>query len=472
MEFLNRTDDLALLQNRWDGASAELLIVWGRRRVGKTELLAHFATGRRGFLFEATSGALADQLRDFSRVLAEATGSPLLREQALTSWSAAFAALEQFVTERTLIVLDEFQYLAQADPGLASLLSRWWRERGRDLPIMLVLSGSEVSFFERDVLGHGSPLYGRRTGQLQLTPFGYAEAALFTPDWSAEDKIRAHAVFGGMPYYLSQIDPAKSLADNIARAVLARDGILREEARLLLFQELTDPRLHFSVLRALANGDTRVSQVSNRIGVDTPTVSRILDSLSSLLLVRRVVPVTATLRARTKQTAWEILDPYLRFWFRFVLPFEERLQSPAGQAMHLETTILPALDDFVAKPAFEHVSQAYMRRRLAASDVGTWWGKVPTGEARLTETREVDAVALDSEGSVVALGSCKWTAQPVGLSEENLLSRLEPHIGGESQKRQPAHWFFSRSGFEDGLLRLAEADPSRYVLVGLEDLYA
>ena len=472
MEFLNRTDDLDVLLRRWDGTSAELLIVWGRRRVGKTELLAHFARDRRGFLFEATSGTLADQLRDFSRVLAEATGSPLLREQTLTSWSAAFAALEQFVTERTLIVLDEFQYLAQADAGLASLLSRWWRERGRDLPLMLVLSGSEVSFFERDVLGHGSPLYGRRTGQLQLTPFGYADAALFTPEWPAEERIRAYAVFGGMPYYLSQIDPARSLADNIARTALARDGILREEVRLLLFQELPDPRLHFSVLRALAGGDTRVSQISNRVGLDTSAVSRVLDSLSSLLLVRRVVPVTATLRARSKQTAWEILDPYVRFWSRFVLPYEDRLQSPSGQSAHLETTILPALDDFVAKPTFEHVAQAYMRQRLTASDVGTWWGKVPTGQARLTETREVDVVALDGEGAVLALGSCKWTARPVGLSEESLLSRLEPHIVGESQTDRPAHWFFSRSGFEEGLVRLAETDPGRYVLVGLEDLYA
>jgi hypothetical protein len=470
MEFLNRSDDLATLDSRWTGGAAELLIVWGRRRVGKTELLSRFVSAHRGLLFEATSGTQADNLGDLSRVLAEATGSPLLREQSLTSWPAALAAIEQYATERCVIVLDEFQYLAKSTPDLPSLLARWWRERGRELPIVLVLSGSEVSFFERDILGHGSPLYGRRTGQLQLTPFDYRDAALFTPGFTAEDRIRAFAIWGGMPYYLSQIDPNRSVADNILRTVLARDGVLREEARLLLFQELAEPRLHFSVLRSLAAGDTRVSEIANRIGTDSSTVSRVLDTLASLLLVRRVVPVTATLRARTKQTSWEILDPYLRFWFRFVLPHEDRLGHPDGQRTHLEQTVLPVLDAFVSKPTFEHIAQAYLQRRLGAAAVGSWWGKVPTGVGRLTETREVDAVALDGDGTVAALGSCKWTAGPMGLAEENLLARLEPFVTAGQSAGVP-HWFFARSGFDDGLRRLAESDPERYVLVGLGELY-
>ena len=470
MMFLNRINDLATLDSRWSSPTAELLIVWGRRRVGKTELLSRFVSGHRGLLFEATSGTEADQLRDLSRALAEATGSPVLWEQSLTSWNAALAAIEQYATERCVVVLDEFQYLVQSTPDLPSLLSRWWRERGRELPLVLVLSGSEVSFFERDILGHGSPLYGRRTGQLQLAPFSYREAALFTPGYSAEDRIRAFAVWGGMPYYLAQIDPEQTVADNILHKVLARDAVLREEARLLLFQELSEPRLHFSVLRSIAVGDTRVSEIANRIGADSSTVSRVLDALASLLLVRRVVPVTATIRARTKQTSWEILDPYLRFWFRFVLPYEDRLGQPEGQRTHLEMTVLPALDAFVSKPVFENVAQSYLQQQLSAACVGPWWGKVPTGEGRRTETREVDAVALDGDGTITALGSCKWTTAPMGLAEENLLSWLEPFVTA-GRVGDPAHWFFSRSGFDEGLRRLAESNPERYVLVGLEELY-
>jgi AAA+ ATPase superfamily predicted ATPase len=470
MVFLNRIDDLATLESRWFSQTAELLVVWGRRRVGKTELLSRFISGRRGLMFEATTGTQTDQLRDLTRALAEVAGSPLLRQQSLDSWHAALAAIEQYASERCVLVLGEFQYLVQSTPDLPSLLSRWWRERGSELPLILVISGSEVSFFERDILGHGSPLYGRRTGQLQVMPFTYRDAALFTPGYSAEDRIRAFAVWGGMPYYLAQIDPGRTVADNILHGVLARDGVLREEARLLLYQELSEPRLHFSVLRSIAAGDTRVSEITNRIGTDSSTVSRVLDALASLLLVRRVVPVTATIRARTKQTSWEILDPYLRFWFRFVLPYEDRLGQPESQRVHLEQTILPALDAFVSKPAFEQVAQVYLQQRLGAAAVGPWWGKVPTGEGRRTETREVDAVALDGEGTVTALGSCKWTTEPMGLAEENLLTRLEPFVGAGRSDR-PTHWFFSRSGFDQGLQQLAGSDPEHYILVGLEELY-
>lgn len=471
MDFIDRRDELDLLETRWAQGSAELLVIWGRRRVGKTELLSRFVKDRRGLLFEATAGTTADQLGDLTRVLAETTGDALLREQPLTSWLAALVAIERFATERCAVVLDEFQYLAQADPGLPSLLARWWRETGRHLPLMLFLSGSEISFFERAVLGHGSALFGRRTGQLQVAPFGYREAALFVPGWSDEDKVRAFAVWGGMPYYLSQLDAGASLAENILRTTLSRDGVLREEARLLLFQELAEPRLHFSVLRALAGGDTRVSQIANRIGSDASTVSRVLDSLASLLLVRRVVPVTATLRGRTRQTSWEILDPYLRFWFRFVLSYEERLLRPEGQRRHLEQTVSPALDAFVSRPVFEHIAQDYLRAQGVGATVGSWWGKVPTGEGRLTETREVDAVALRDDGSVAALGSCKWTAEPMGLAEENLLARLEPFVKPGAGGSPPAHYFFSRSGFDEGLRSLAATQPERYVLVGLDELY-
>jgi AAA+ ATPase superfamily predicted ATPase len=471
MQFLNRTDEIATLESRWSSDSAEMLIIWGRRRVGKTELLARFVGGRRGVLFEATAGTTADHLRDLSRVLGEAAQRPLLNEQPLSSWPAALAAIEEYATERTVVAFDEFQYLVQADSELPSLLARWWRERGRELPLVLVLSGSEVSFFERDILGHSSPLYGRRTGQMQLAPFTYRDAGLFVPEWSAVDRIRGYGVWGGMPYYLDIIDPEKDLAANLLRTVLARDGILREEARLLLFQELNEPRLYFSALRSLAGGDTRVSEISNRIGTDTATVSRVLDTLLSLMLVRRVVPVTATLRARTKRTSWEIRDPYLRFWFRFVLPFEERLQRTEDQLRHLEGTIMPALDEFVSRPIFENIAQEYVRQRFDVADVGSWWAKVPTGQGRDTETREVDVVGIRSDGSVAVLGSCKWSDAPMGVAEDTLLSRLEPYVGEVLSTEPPARVFFSRGGFDDALRALAAAAPERYVLVTPENLY-
>ena len=472
MTFHDRTEELAALNERWESGSAQLIVVWGRRRVGKTELLAEFLRTRRGVLFEATAGTESDQLADLARVLGQAADGPLLGAQPFTSWNAAFAALEELCLGGPIaVVLDEFQYLSAANPALGSLLSAWWGSVGRRLPLFLVLAGSAVSFFEREVLGQGAPLYGRRTGQIELVPFDYRDASLFFPAYSPEDRIRSYAVCGGMPYYLEQFNPAVPVLDNIRATVLSRVGVLREEARLLLFEELPDPRTYFSVLRSLAGGDTRVSQVANRAGLNASDVTKYLGVLQTLKIVRRLVPVGVSTRARTRMTAYEISDAYLRFWFRFVLPFEDRLVRAESIDRHLSETIAPAFDEFVSKPTFEEVARQFLMRATDAAEVGPWWGQVPTGIGRQTEQREIDCVALSGDRRVLAVGTCKWTASPMDASEEGLLARLQPHVMGGDDSRIP-HFFFSRSSFAPDLLALAASDPDHYRLMGPEDLFA
>ena len=259
MQFYDRADELAALEDNWNAPDARFFVLWGRRRVGKTELLSHFVEGRRALFFEATDAARDDQLRDISRELARASGSELLASQPLGSWDAVLSAIAQYAApERTIVVLDEFQYLAAQDRELGTLLNRWWRTVGRALPLVLVIAGSEVSFFERHVLA--GQMYGRRTGQWQLTPFGCRSAALFTPSYSPDDRIRTYAVCGGMPYYLERFHDAVPLAENILRHILYRDGFLHEEAELLLRQELNDPHNYFSTLRAIRSEERRVGK--------------------------------------------------------------------------------------------------------------------------------------------------------------------------------------------------------------------
>src|SRR5581483_1107410 len=170
MAFYNREDELRALERRWQAGRGEFFVVWGRRRVGKTELLGHFLSGKRGFHFEATEGLEPDHLQDLTAILLAETGSPLLAAQGLANWQAALAAIADYArTEPTVVVLDEFQWIARATADIGSLLNRWWREVGRQLPIFLIISGSEVSFFEQEVLT--GTMYGRRTGQQQLAPF-------------------------------------------------------------------------------------------------------------------------------------------------------------------------------------------------------------------------------------------------------------------------------------------------------------
>jgi AAA+ ATPase superfamily predicted ATPase len=457
--FLNRTHELALLKRRWDRREGQIFVLWGRRRVGKSLLLLEFARGKRHLYFEATSGTRADQLADFSARLAEATGRA---ELSVPSWRAALDAIADWAQDGpVLLVLDEFQFLARESPDVGSILNVWWRERGERLPIFVVLSGSEVGFFEREVVGYSATTYGRRAGQLRLRPFSARDVGLFLPRWSAEDRIGAYAVFGYMPYYLAQIRPDRTLAENILELVLQPDGLLHEEARLLLDQELPNASGFFSVLRAIAAGQTRVAQIAERTGIagGSSRVSQMLDTLQRLWLVDKQLPVTIPNPERSRQSRYRIADPYLRFWFRFVLPSRDRLIDPAGAERHLRTRVLPELDAFISKPAFEEVCQQWLRAAVDAAAVGWWWGRVRelrTGALRDVD-RELDAVAIDDDGAVIAIGSCKWTRDAMDVDELAKLDTLAAHLAGEHPR--PARYCFSRSGFTPRLRAAARRDP-------------
>jgi uncharacterized protein len=468
MQFLNRTDDLAALQSAWDGAESrgQFFVVWGRRRVGKTELLNHFAADKRSFYFEATDTTELTQLRNLSEELALVSGTELYREAPFPTWRAALEGLAQYIgEERTLVVLDEFQFLAAQQRELATLLNGWLRRTGRNLPVLFVIAGSEVSFFREE--GLGGQLYGRRTGQLAVRPFSHGDSGLFVPGYSAEDKVRTFAVCGGMPYYLATFDDALPVEENILRNILYRDGLLHEEAELLLRQELSDPLNYFAVLEAVARGATRTSEVASKTGIEGSQVSQTLRTLERLELVEQRRPATAA--PTSTKTSWAILDGFLNFYFRFVEPYRSRLRSQEDAQRHLAATVLPQLDHFVSKPAWEFICQQHMLRAEGAKSVGAWWGKVRV-EARRTEEREVDAVTIDIDGRVTALGSCKWTNALLSSAEESFLTRMEEHIPGAEDV--PRHYFFSRSGFDERLQRQAKADPEHFKLVMPADLFA
>jgi AAA+ ATPase superfamily predicted ATPase len=467
MAFFNRIDELAALGDLWSARAAQLFVLWGRRRVGKTELLSHFADGRRAFHYEATNVTRPEQLRDLSVELARVSGNALLAEQPASTWEAALAAIAQFAhTQRSIVILDEFQFLAAQEPGIGSIVNRWWRETGRSLPIVLVLAGSEVGFFEREVLG--GELYGRRTGQLQILPLQYRDAALFHPGYSPEDRVRTFAICGGMPYYLERFTDDAPLERHILAHTLYREGLLFQEADLLLRQELPDPRNHTSVLRAIAQGQTRNSQVANRTQLSESQVTQIVATLERMQLVRTLRPVTAA--ERSKKTSYEIRDSFLNYHFRFVDPARSRLRNRAQAEAYLGEVVLPQLDHFVSKGAWEHICQEYVLAREDSAAVGSWWGQVPTGQGRMTRSQEIDIVAIEHDGRVTATGSCKWTDGKLSMSEERLLLAAEPFIPKAGDVAR--HYFCSREGFERNVLDLAAADPERYRLVTPADVYA
>jgi len=468
VEFLNRSDEVAMLESRIESAEADLLVIYGRRRVGKTELLTHLAGRHRSLYFEATDTVAREQLADMTAELARVTGDPVLDNQPLTNWEAALAAIGRFAESGpALVVLDEFQLLAKQSPELETTLSRWWRATGRKLPITLVLAGSELAFFEDRVLA--GQLYGRRTGQLKLLPFLAKEAALFHPGFSPEDRVRAYSICGGVPYYLSRFPDHRSLDESLLTQVIDRSGLLHDEAELMIRQSVAEPANYIAVLRAIATGHNRNSTIGDRTSLEPAHITKVLDTLIRLGLVERVRPITASPRA--KKIAYGISDQFLRFHYRFIEPARTRLRTSALARSHLEAKVLPELDHH-ASIAWEEICQEHVLRTVPdVAAVGRWWGQVPVGAGggKRSEEREVDVVGVDAHGEPVVAGMCKWTNAPIDFDELNLLDRLIPHIEGAGGA--VTRMLFSRSGFTARLRAHADADP-RLHLIGPAEVYA
>ncbi len=462
MDFINRRDELDALEERWASDRAEYFVLFGRRRIGKSQLLLHFGEDRRLLYFEATSGTRQDHLDDLSSEIAALSPRSIYAEQPLTSWRPAFTAFGELLEDGPLmIVLDEFQFIARQEPEIGSLLNRFIRENASNPGLLLCIAGSDVSFFERE-MGYGSTTYGRRTGSLKLAPFGWREAGDFVPGWSIEDRVRAWSVFGGVPYYLAEIDSGAGISDAILRSVLYPDGLLRNEPLFLLAQEsrIRDTDNYMSCMRAIAGGKTRLNEIAQRIGKARAEEARpFLEVLEEMEVIERRFPVTL---GAGKKVRYAISDPFLRFWFRFVSTSESRLQTREGARRYLDQTVLPELDKFVSEDGFERICQQWTLEHVDdAVEVGRWWGSIRSREAgkAISRSYEADIAAVDQSGNVVALGSCKW-ADAANADHEHSAAELDKleTIRDELEAPDARLLFFDRVGFSD---RLEELERER-----------
>jgi uncharacterized protein len=473
MDLLDRVAELAWLNEGWGSGRAELRILYGRRRVGESALLDEFARGQRHVLYQAVEGSVADQLRDLTNAVLACEEDPLLRAAPLANWDVALAQFARMASGGPLLViLDEYQYAAESDPTLASRLQRWWSRQAVRLPIYLVLCGSYVRFFVKNVLT--GPAYGRNTGSLQLRPLGYRDAARFFPHWSSEDRIRAYAITGGVPHYLLQFDAGRSLAWNVEHNILRRGAVLYQEAELVVREELREPRLYYSILRAISAGSTRVSEIAARVqgpagGSD---LTSYLATLQELGLAEYRRPVVG---GGVRRGIWTVADPYLRFWFRFVLPIRNQLEHGGSVERVYRAVVAPALDHFVSKPTFEDICRAWVLDRVNAGAwpgvdrVGAWWGPIPDPTPRQSHRQiegEIEVIAAAGKRVVLA-GEAKWTHEPVGFGTLNRLRNVVRHIPGADADTELV--LFARR-FEARLAEAAEGE--RVTLIQPDALYA
>jgi len=478
MPFVDRQAELEALEERW-GLARQVALLWGRRRIGKSTLLQRFAEGKPTIFYQAVRGTETEQLAGLTNRILAYRPDPLLAAAPLANWHQATAyllgAARQAKTESQplLVVLDEFPYLVGSDPDLPSILQAALEDVKReDLPLYLILAGSQVAMFERHVLQ--GPLFGRRTWGEQLMPLTHRDAGQFFPGWTPSDRLRAWAILGGIPYYLEQFDAARSLSWNIENRILQKGQVLYTEAELFVAEELgKEATTYLSIIAAIAGGATRQSEIAQRVGIGPSAVPPYLQLLRRLHVVDHVRPYGAPDRARSG--IWQIADGYLRFWFRFVRANITDLEARRSGEV-FRHVVVPSIDHFVSRPAFEDACRAHLRAAIGSDgdfpgrgSVGSWWGQIPDERypgLRRTRQGEVELVAYDGARLVLA-GEAKWHA---GQVDTDALSQLEgtvrfvPGYGAETRLA-----VYSRAGFTDRLRTRANAEG--VILRTVDDLY-
>lgn len=442
-DFVNRTEELSRLRELYDSADVELAVIFGRRRLGKTALVTRSLDGYDdAVVYQARQKTSSLQLQQFIDVAAETyPGVTRLRED----WETVLGYLAD---QDAIVVLDEFPYLVEQDESLPSVLQAMFDHEFDDSSATFVLVGSSISMMEEAALLGNSPLYGRSSLKMDIRqlPFG-AAMEFFDEDVPADDQVFTWGVFGGVPYYLEEVVPDASLGDNVQRTILSRHGSLHDEPDYVLRMELTEPTRYFSILEAIAGGNTSRNEIAGATGIEYNQLSKYLDRLSRLRLVDQHVPITER-KERSKRSRYRIRDPFFRFWFRFVYGSGDRYEELGDEAY--EVLVEPELADFVSH-SFEELCCTALRTLYpdhTITDTGQWW----------YSDHEVDVVGLTTAETLI-VGECKFQQAPLGY---DALSKLEGHVdelrwtpdGGRDRVEQYA--LFSRSGFTQSVEGVAD----------------
>lgn len=440
MTFYDRETELDTLDDTFESDGHAFVVVYGRRRVGKTELIKEFCADRPHIYYLASQESESLQREKFVKQIADQFDE---REPRIEEWSDAFDYLGEKLTEEPMIVaIDEFPYLVEANDALPSYVQGFVDKSLQQTESVLILCGSSVSVMESEVLGHESPLFGRRTAQIDLQPFSFTQARAAI-EYGFDDAVRSYAVTGGTPMYLTQFDYEEPLRSNILQYVLSPSAVLYNEPEFLLRTELRKPARYLSILEAIATGHTTPNEIAGATNIDQGPLSKYLRTLRRLRFITREVPVTAA-QKKSKRSRYLIADQFLRFWFRYVEP--NRSSITEAPEIVYDSTIEADLPQHVSVTfeaiCIEAAWEAIRRETMESySSVGRWW----YGED------EIDIVGLDPAGDRLLCGECKWTNEPVGYSLVEDLQRKAKEVRWGGASREVAYALFSRSGFVDGL---------------------
>ena len=429
--FLDRERELGYLEQRYRREDAQFIVLYGRRRTGKTALLYQFCAGKPAAFYMARPGeAPARQLQRFSQLIQDTFSAESANDASFSypSWEAAFMALGNLAQDRRIVVvLDEYPYLVTANREISGHLLSAWDLYLQHTQIFLVLCGSTRSIIHRELLAGDAPLYSRPTWTFHLRPLRIYDLHHFVPGYTPQQRVEMYSVVGGMPLYVRQFSDQRSIFANIRREILNVEGTLFSEPRLLLSEEMRDPLPYYDLLRAIAGGAHRPADIGRVTQIENSVqIQRMLRVLVSLDLVEQRVPV-GSIPGRRRWSLYHLRDPFLRFWFRFVEPARGFLEIGAEQQTVLER-IRREWPQFVA-PVWERIAREHLylvgaQRGLpfTLDEVGSWW----------SQGTQIDIVGVNRAQRRVVIGEARWRREPFGESDlKALMARANRWSGGD-----------------------------------------
>lgn len=459
--FLGRLMEMNTLEKLYNSITYELLILYGRRRVGKTTLIKEFSKGKKVIYFVANQETKIDALVRMSRIVLEVLPEASPYIEVFENWEKLFEYIYgQAQKEKLVFVIDEYPYLVHSDPAFSSILQNQIDHRLKDTNIKLILSGSSISFMEEHVLGYDSPLYGRRTAQLKLKPFTYIESSLFFQNYSQEELLLVYGIVGGIPLYLELFSRYDTIETAVKELILNEHGFLNGEIDGLLRQELREPSTYNSIISAIASGYSKLNQIATSTGIENAKCAKYLATLEKIHIVKKEYPLGKDAR---KNAIYKIQDNLFQFWYRYVL--KNRSKIELGKVDRLYEDIIADSPNYMGR-IFEQISKEYLQYLIKSEkidfyEIGSWWGNDPVMKKQI----EIDILA--SSDTHLLFGECKWRNEKLSMKVYN---DLLDKSNGFNQNKEKIIYLFSKSGFTAEVKGFSDATEN-LVLVDINTLF-
>ena len=388
IRFIDRVSELETLSREWSLPGPKLIILYGRRRIGKTTLLSEFFKDKSGLFYISEDVYYGLQVDDFRKNIADFLQDKFLLNTRITEWENLLQYLPKALdpTKKFFIVLDEFTYLVKNDKSIISRLQRSWDHFLSKTNIFLVLCGSNLGMMQDDVLSYSSPLYGRRTRDMLLPPMNFQSAAQFT-NMSFEDKLLLHMTIGGIPEYLAKAAEYNDYHIFVKREFADPNGYFYREPYFILAQEFREYNTYFSILNAISFGKNKSSEIAGYIGIESKRLYPYLENLIKLMFISKVTPIDN----RKGAGHYELNDSMIQFWFNFVFLNREFIERGVN---HIEFDF----STYFGRRFEKFVRDELFSRMYPKFKIGTWWHK----------DVEIDVVAISQDNSEVVFCECKW----------------------------------------------------------------